>query len=188
MPEGSEDATIMIAISWQALKRAESNCDPIPISDCTVAIVFSAFFIEANLNLLIKKMNKTSQMERFLGNPNAGLQDKLAWYYNFFVAKSMLVDREKMYKNDIVRKLRRKFPGFGEIYDFRNNVSHGKINPKTANLNNAIRLRNQSKAIVDCLFEIATKAGYNISRDITYIEAIEKNIDKSDHPSFYKAA
>ncbi len=176
MPEGSEDATIMIAISWQALKRAENNCDPIPISDYTVAIVFSAFFIEANLNLLIKKMDKTTQMNSFLGNPNAGLQDKLAWFYNCFVAKSKAVNRQKMYKNGIVRKLRRKFPGFGEIYDFRNNVSHGKINPKTANLNNAIRLRNQSKAIVDKLFETATKAGYNISREITYKEAIEKTL------------
>ena len=50
MPEVSTDASILIGISWQALERAEKGDERSIISDCTVAIIFAGFFIEANLN------------------------------------------------------------------------------------------------------------------------------------------
>lgn len=58
MPEISKDASILIGISWQALKRAEKGDDRTKISDCPVAMVFAGFFIEANLNQLIEVLDK----------------------------------------------------------------------------------------------------------------------------------
>lgn len=176
MPEGSIDATILLATSWQALKRAKDGDDRTMLCNCTVVVVFAAFFIEANLNHIIEEMGKTDEMYLFLGNQNAGLQHKLAWFYNCFVARQKAATKNAMYQNRIVAKLRRKFPGFNEIYNFRNNISHGIIDRRTANLKNAKRLRGKAKAIVNTLFEIAAKAGYDIPRSITYEFAITSGI------------
>ena len=175
MPEGSVDATILLATSWQALKRAKSGDERTMICNCTIVVVFAAFFIEANLNHIIEKMGKTTEMLQFLGNANSGLQHKLAWFYNRFVARPKAVSKRQMYKNGIDRKLRRRFPGFYEIYDFRNNISHGIIDRHTANLGDAKRLRVSAKAIVDELFQISEKAGYQIPRSVTYEVAITLN-------------
>jgi len=94
-------------------------------------------------------------MNRFLNNQYAGLQDKLAWFYNSFIARPKAATKRQMYYNQIVRKLRRKFPGFGEIYEFRNNISYGVIDPHTANLQDSERLRQRAKSIEDELFRIA---------------------------------
>ena len=176
MPEGSVDATILLATSWQALKRATNDGDRTLICNCTVVVVFAAFFIEANLNHIVEDMGKTDEMIRFLGSPYAGLQHKLAWFYNRFVAKSKAATKREMYDNGIERKLRRKFPGFDEIYNFRNNISHGIIDRSTANLNDAKRLRASAKTIVENLFKISAKAGYEIPRSITYEVAITSDI------------
>jgi hypothetical protein len=175
MPEGSEDATILIATSWQALKRAENGDERTMTCNCTVVIVFAAFFIEANLNHIVETMKKTKEMSRFLGNPYSGLQDKLAWFYNCYVARSKAAGRRQMYQNGIERKLRRKFPGFNEIYMFRNNISHGVIDRRIANINDAKRLRMKAKSIVDELFKIVARVGYEIPRSVTYEVAITSN-------------
>jgi hypothetical protein len=173
MPEGSIDATILLATSWQALKRAKSGDERTMICNCTVVVVFAAFFIEANLNHIVDKMDKNDEMFQFLGNPNAGLQHKLAWFYNRFVARPKAVNKRQMYSNGIERKLRRRFPGFYEIYNFRNNISHGIINRGTANINDAKRLRIRAKEIVDELFRISAKVGYDVPRSVTYEVAIK---------------
>lgn len=49
MPEASKDATLIIATSWQALNRAETGDERTMICNCTVMIVFAAFYIETNL-------------------------------------------------------------------------------------------------------------------------------------------
>ena len=167
MPEGSEDATILIAISWQSLIRAKSGDEHAMICDCIVVVVFAGFFIEANLNHILEKMGKIEEMNRFLGNHYPGLQDKLAWFYNCYIAKSKSNNKKQLYQ-----KLRRKFPGFNEIYQFRNNISHGIIDSSVANLKDAERLRIQAKTIVDELFKIANRAGYAIPRTTTYRDVI----------------
>ena len=176
MPEGSIDATILLATSWQALKRAKNGDERTMLCNCTVVVVFAAFFIEANLNHIIEQMGKTDEMYLFLSNRNAGLQHKLAWFYNHFVARQRAATKRAMYQNGIETKLRRKFPGFEEIYNFRNNISHGIIDRHIANLEDAKRLRVDAKAIVDTLFKIAAKAGYNIPRSITYEVAITAEV------------
>ena len=60
MPEGSLDATILIATSWQALKRAKGGDERTMITNCTIVIVFASFFIEANLNRIIRPLAKVS--------------------------------------------------------------------------------------------------------------------------------
>jgi hypothetical protein len=166
MPEASHDATITIATSWQALGRAETSDERMIISNCTVAIVFAAFYIEANLNHIIERMGKTYEMMEFYGY-HPGLRDKLAWFYIKFCADDKMKAKKEIYKELIPR-----FPGFDGIYSFRNSVSHGEIDRSLANPEDAKRLRTQAKAIVNDLFNIAKQNGYEIPRGITYEAAI----------------
>ena len=50
MPEVSNEVSILMATSWQALARAKEPISPTILCDCTVTILFASFFIEANLN------------------------------------------------------------------------------------------------------------------------------------------
>ncbi len=172
MPEGSRDAAILIATSWQALNRAITGDEKTLVTDCTVLILFAGFFIEANLNDIIEKMNQIPQMTRFLKKRYPGLQDKLGWFYNEYVARAKATSGKQLYENGIEKKLRRKFPGFVKICRFRNDISHGVINQSASSLDEALNLRNQAKDIADSLFEIASRQGYEIPREVTYWEAI----------------
>jgi hypothetical protein len=174
MTEVSEDATILLATSWQALSRAKNEGEQTMICNCTIVLVFAAFYIEANLNHIIGAMNKTTEMSRFLGK-KPGLQDKLAWFYNCYVARVKTPNKQQMYNNGIFKKLRRKFPGFNQIYQFRNKISHGKIDRSIANLDDAQRLRNNAKSIVDELFNIAAKTDHVIPKSVTYADVVAPN-------------
>jgi hypothetical protein len=107
-----------------------------------------------------------------------GIQDKLAWFYNTFAADPKINlsgasrNQKKELKKELYERLRVKFPGFDEIYDFRNDISHGRIDPSAANLSNAETFRKQAKSIVDELFNIAKQAGFPIPRTTTYFDAI----------------
>jgi len=166
MPEASSDATIIIATSWQALARAETGDERTIISNCTVIIVFAAFYIEANLNHIIETMDRTYEMMEYYGY-RSGLKDKLAWFYVKFCSDDKMKSKKEIYKELIPR-----FPGFDEIYSFRNSVSHGVIDRSLANLEHAKRLRTQAKAIVNDLFDIAKQTGYEIPRGVAYEAAI----------------
>ena len=178
MAEASSDATILIAISWQALNRTLLNNKETLVCDYTVVILFAAFFIESNLNNIINELDKTEELLDFLygkkrqSEKHPGLQDKLGWFYNYFIEKSQIKTRDQMYKNGITGKLREKFPGFNEIHKFRNDISHGKVDKTITNRNDAEKLRQQAKNIVDELFDIIANADYKIPRDKTYKDAI----------------
>lgn len=173
MPEGSGVAAILIATSWQALNRANLGNQNTLICDCTVLILFAGFFVESNLNYIIEELKMKKQMIRFLNNQKyPGLQDKLGWYYNQYVARSKATDKSQLYRLGIKSKLRRKFPGFAKLYRFRNDLSHGVINQSAKSLREAEQLRKQAKDIVAMLFEIASNAGHEIPRMVTYDEAI----------------
>jgi hypothetical protein len=179
MPEASSDASILIAVSWQALNRAIQHNTETEVCDSTVVILFSAFFIEANLNHIINELGRKQELLDFLysrkhrGEKYPGLQDKLAWFYNSFIENSPAVNRHQMYSDGIKEKLQEKFPGFDLIYEFRNKLSHGEVNKSIANRNNAEKLRQQAKDIVNKLFDVVVaKTGHNISREVTYKNAI----------------
>ena len=166
MPEASPDATIIIATSWQALGRANTGNVRTMICNCTVIIVFAAYYIEANLNHLIESMGKTKEIIDYYGY-RPGLQDKLVWFYITYCADDKTIRNKKAYK-----AIRHRFPGFDEIYNFRNDVSHGLINRTLANLDDAKRLRANAIDIVSDLFDIAMQAGCEIPRIVTYEFAI----------------
>jgi hypothetical protein len=178
MPEVSKDAKVLIDISFQALDRAKRSDERNKILDCTVALVFAGFFIEANLNhIIIEVLDKEQEIINFLKNDRAGVQDKLAWFYNVYVAEpeSKLNSKTKDGMKGLYAKLRDKFPGFGAIYDFRNHISHGKIDSTISNLVDAERLRVNAKNIVDELFNIAEQVtGQPIARTVTYDDATSK--------------
>lgn len=183
MSESTVDAMVLISTSFQALKRAEQGDESTLLCDCTVVIVFASFFIEANLNQIIAKLGKTDEMENFL-KYKPGLQDKLAWFYNNYMATEKAENKKQLKTKKFLNKLPGEFPGFDEIYAFRNNISHGVIDKSLANLENAERLRITAKEIVDKLFTVVSKTGIDIPRNITYEAAISRNYNSTNFKSF----
>ena len=174
MPEATEDATFLIATSWQALGRANQGDERTEICDCTVILVFAAFYLEANLNHFIEAMGDTEEMKDFLRPArHPGLYPKLAWFHNKHEASGAAKSKDELYADEFRNQLFERFPGFEEIHEFRNGVSHGAIDKAVANLEVAKRLRGQAKDIVGSLFDIAAAASCTIERVTTYEMAVE---------------
>jgi hypothetical protein len=183
MPEGTSDASILIATSFQALNRVIQDNTETMVCDSTVVILFAAFFIEANLNYIIHTLNREEEMLDFLygkrrrGTKHPGLQYKLKWFYSKFVDTSFSDEENKSLKGKITEKLEVIFPGFEKIHEFRNEISHGKIDLSLANRKDAEEIRQQAKNIVDKLYDvIVEKTGIKIPRDITYMSAIASSM------------
>jgi len=176
MPEGSDAAAILIAISYQALQRQVAMAATRK-ADNTIVILFAGFYIEATINAIIDQMNVRPKMNRFLNPANRqnfhpGLQDKLGWFYNEYVARKIATSRKQLYRDGITLKLRWKFPGFAKLYSFRNDVAHGKINRIADSAEETQALRAQAKVIRDSLYAIALHHDPDIKIDTTYWDAI----------------
>ena len=180
MPEATEDAVFLIATSFQALGRAKLGNDQTRTCNCTVVLIFAAFYIEANLTHIIDEMGDFNKMKSFVGGRNPGLYAKLSWFYNMYVRSKQSQDKDDLFTREFREELDGYFPGFEEIRDYRNNVSHGTIVKSLANYDDAIRLRGQAKDIVSELFAIAKKVGHEIPRAITYQMAISSELDEDD--------
>lgn len=172
MAEVSPDATLIIATSWQALKRVEGGDERTSICNCTVIIIFAAFFIEANLNHFI---DKARRMQSISSPPDdlAGLQPKMEWVYKSFITPSPTTEQSQL-----KHKLEDEFPGFNAIREFRNKVSHGIIDRSVATPSKAKELRIAAKAIVDHILCIAIVNNIEIQRGVEYevaISTIEAN-------------
>lgn len=175
MPEGGKHAPVLIAASWQALKRAESNDPQTELCNCTIVILFAGFYLEANLNHIIERLHAEQQMRKFLGKRYPGLQHKLAWFYNEFVARKKARSRKQLFTDKgrvIRRKICSRFPGFAKLHTFRNDLSHGVINSSARSLEETQLLRSRAKEIASELFSIMQKHGHDIPRDINYYDAI----------------
>jgi len=172
MAEGSRHAAILIATSYQALNRAVRGSSQTLFADCTVMVLFASLYVEATVNHIVEHIGKANQMTAFLNRPFPGMQDKIGWFYNEFVARSKAKTRKQMYDNGIEVKLRRKFPGFAQLYRFRNSISHGEIHPLAASLRTALHLRQRAKDLATDLYDIAADAGHPAPRLITYRQAI----------------
>jgi hypothetical protein len=167
VPEISTDATLLIATSWQALGRAQSGDEKSMICNCTVIIVFAAFYLEANLTQIIESVNKYDDLINFADNDRPGLGVKFAFLY-----KELMLDDTEIDKKKIYLKIKEEFPEAVELYDFRNKVAHGEIDRSLATLENAKRLRFAAKKIVSRFLDTAKNAGYEIDRGTTYEFAI----------------
>jgi len=172
MPEGSKQAAILIATSFQAMNRAARGSQDTLVSDATVMILFACFYIEATLNYIADFTGNAPAMAKFLEKPYPGMQDKLAWFYNKFVARKKAPDRKHLYDSEIKTKLRRKYPGFAELHNFRNDISHGQVNKCAASMATANRLRQNAKDLVAALYDAASKGGVEVPRITTYNEAV----------------
>jgi hypothetical protein len=179
MSEGSEHAAILIATSYQALNRAVRGNPDTLLTDCTVLVLFAGFYIEATLNHIFEQSGKEAELRQFPlsntisnGKNHPGMQDKLAWFYNEFIEVTKAMNWRDIYGHNIKRKLREKFPGFAEIYAFRNDISHGEINQSAKSLATAKQLRQQAKDLVGQLYCITLNNGYTVPRLVTYRDAL----------------
>jgi hypothetical protein len=173
LPEAGRHAPILIATSWQALGRALHEGPDTRTCNCTVVVLFAGFYVEANLNHIIRVLRRRARLNAFMnGKTHPGLQDKLAWFYNDFIARTPATDLRAAKRLGVYRRLRRRFPGFAELYRFRNDISHGVINKNGRSLANAQRLRQQAKNLVNGLFSEVQHRGHRVSRTTTYFQAI----------------
>jgi hypothetical protein len=177
MSEGSEHAAILIATSYQALNRAIQANPETLITDCTVLILFSGFYVEATLNHIFDSTNKNieafpiSQIN-LRGKSHPGMKDKLTWFYNEFIEENRATSWNEIRDNRIAEKTINMFPGFSELHDFRNDISHGRINESAKSLATAQNLRQNAKDIVGRLYAITFEKGYIVPRLVTYRDAI----------------
>jgi hypothetical protein len=165
-------AAVLIAISWQALNRALKGDRTTQLCNCTVTILFAGFFVEANLNYLVRRLRRTQSMRAFLGKRHPGLGDKLAWFYNEYGARSKAQNRQDRRWKRVHRNVRSRFPGFAKLYRFRNDLSHGVVNSSARSLSEALRLRKQAKNLVTALFAIAARNGHALPQPVDYWKAI----------------
>jgi hypothetical protein len=177
MPEGSKQAAILIATSFRAMNRAARGREETLVSDATVLILFAGFYVEATLNYIADITGNGPTMAKFLEKRYPGMQDKLGWFYNTYVARRKASSRDQLFKMGIKTKLRRKYPGFAELYKFRNDISHGQVNKCAASLVTAMRLRQNAKDLVATLYDATSKAGLDVPRITTYQEAIASFTD-----------
>lgn len=189
MPEGGFDAPILINISWRARNRTKTDNEDAILGDCTVMIVFACFFIEANLNYIIDYINKRKEMLDFWGykeTKNIGMQDMLVWYHHTFGTDPKIEIIGKLKdsndkKNELYKLVKERYEGFSELYAFRNDIAHGKINSSLAKIDKAEILRLQAKKVVNDLFVLAELAGFSIPRETKFDEANAYHTQKNDY-------
>jgi hypothetical protein len=173
LPEAGRHAPILIATSWQALGRAVKEGPDTLFCNCTVVVLFAGFYVEANLNHIVHRLHMKGRLKAFTGGKkHPGLQDKVAWFYNEFVARVHSPDLRTAYRRGTAKKVRRRFAGFAELYRFRNDISHGVINKSGRSLQKAQRLRQQAIDMVAHMFALLERRGHRIPRTTTYWRAI----------------
>jgi len=178
MSEAGEFAPILIGASYQAWQRQRKQPNPVTLrTDCTVMIVFAVFYIEATIDAIVDLMNMRLDMDDFLNPDNnrhvhPGMNTKMAWFYNEFVANKKAKTKGDFGQLKIYDRLDAYFPGFADIRDFRNDVSHGKIGPAADSLADAEALRQQAKDIRTQLYDIGHQHDPNVIPDTTYWDAI----------------
>jgi len=175
LTEAGRHASILIAASWQALGRAINEGLDIRICNCIVVVLFAGFYIEANLNHIVRVLKLRSRLEKFTGRKkHPGLQDKLAWFYNDFISPVPASELRTARKHGVDWKVRGRFPGFAELYRFRNDISHGVVNRSGRSLTQAQQLRQQAKGIVSELFDVLENRGHKVRRATSYWKAIQQ--------------
>jgi len=186
MAEVSDNAAIFIATSFQAMERAEFGIPPNSVTvNLMISLVFLGFYLEENLDVIITRLNKDRELREFFkdkkGKKKFGLLNKFGWFYNAYITPSKLEKTSKFFMDKLVKNLEVMFPGFEKIYNFRNPVSHGKIQ-HSLSIPDVYALRVRAKAITSELLEIVNqKEGIVIEKNINYKDALI-NFDRT-HPS-----
>jgi len=168
--EVSKDAALFIAVSWQARGRALQRETPdkvgLQLCNSIVLTAFAAYYVEASLTKVIAYLGKTREMMQFLNPRNSrsyhpGLEHKLAWFYNEFIARDKARDKRHLLEGAASkrthRRLARRFPGYAVLRGFRNATAHGKVSRVATSLKDVLDLRDKAKAIVEDLREVTEK-------------------------------
>ena len=92
---------------------------------------------------------------------------------SLFIAKNKAMTKKELRNKGIYKKLKRRYPGFIKLYNFRNDLAHGIINNTAKSIREVERLRQKAKDIVYDLYKVVKKSGYSIPRNVTYIKAIQ---------------
>ena len=110
IPEATKDATFLITTSWQALGRTTQGGERTMTCNCTVVLVFAAFYIEANLTHIIDEMNDIEKMRDFF-HPTQfpGLKNKLSWFYNKYVEEGKATSKRELYADGFRKNLLERF-------------------------------------------------------------------------------
>jgi hypothetical protein len=96
-----------MATSWQALGRALKEGADTTVCNCTIVVLFAGFYIEANLNHIVRVPRLKRRVRRFMGHKkHLGLGDKLAWFYNDFIAPVPAADLRAARRHGVDRKVR----------------------------------------------------------------------------------
>lgn len=152
MPEVSENAAILLAISWQAFDRIKTDSFDRKVCDSVVAIVFACFYIEESFNVIIDEQTKK---DKTLVKPgkNSGMLRKCLWLFNeFFLGEDQKIDDP--YKKNITNEfelllpLSQEFPDFLKLKELRNCISHGEVKNIMPHLDEIANLRQSAKDIV----------------------------------------
>ena len=176
MPEVSNNAAIFIAQSWQAQKRAEYYERDLRYCNSIVCLIFACFYLEETLNVIKEQDGNKKNHLDFLDNiKNPGLFQKMCWFYNSYISEIPVEKYKQFVGKDfhkIMGLLNDEFENFDKLYNFRNNLSHGKINNNIAkNFGLVLELRQSAKDIVENLL---SKANLQHIRNVKYKTAVNK--------------
>ena len=151
MPEPGEDAAILIATSYQTLKRIDQGIQGILITDCTIVILLAGSYIEATQNHIIENTRDMKEILAFPCSKNnskrnrPSMKYKLAWFDNAFVEESPFSNWKNIHRREIDQKMKERFPGFDDRRRFRNDLTHSKINRAAKSFQTAQKLRQTSQ-------------------------------------------
>lgn len=165
VPEISASAAFLIAVSHQAIQRAEKASPQLFISESTTCIVSAVFFIEASVTSILIYKKWITDLHKRYGSNNPGLLPKMVFFVEKFPDEfnDLPWKRLEAYKpKEAMDYLDNKFPGFKPLDNFRNSVCHGDLKgvklPKFVPISDYEQLsqmRQKAKNIVDRLIEIS---------------------------------
>lgn len=182
MPEVSENAAILLAISWQAFDRIKSDSFDRKVCDSVVAIVFSCFYMEESFNVIIDEVVKENYS---LKKPsrNSGMLKKCLWLFNelFLDKEQRLDDPYKKTNNefDLLLLLIEEFPEFLKLTRLRNYISHGEVYEIVPYLDEISNLRQSSKDIIT-MFLNSTELDIRNIRYQKVMDELIKDTNRSD--------
>jgi len=159
MPEVDANTSILIAMSYQAMQKIEDPRPEISIPNSVSTILFMGFFIESNLNYLLKEIE--GKEERY-----GGLIPKLNKFHS-------LTSRSAADKKLSADELDNFYPGIKRMKEFRNSIAHGTVLSFTEYIRDVDGMRQQAKDIADNLFNRAKAIGHDILRETKYVDAIK---------------
>lgn len=187
MPEISESAALLIAMSFHSLQNADQHSQEIFYSSATFCIITAVFFIEESLTTIIwKKGWATELIDKFSETPS--LYQKMKFFWGKFPTRFNPLPRNKNRKKEMEIVLARfdsEFHGFSDLYHFRNAVCHGDLMKTRSskkvsipNVDKLLEMRQNAKNIVDKLLETSALTDQRIVNFWEAAKSISENIDE----------